>query len=472
MASFVEEIGTLLEDAGVSDETEVEASRDSLLNAESNYSQYVRRCTWYNRLDLALRMFSYYFEEGCYNAYTGEDNPTDDNSVEGMITDLTTILQDLAATYKASMTVQAQIKASTESDFVQVKCDGVEFLQAANANNRCPIEIKLFDLDQPSEGVPSVGPGRPLYVSTEVAKAAIDQVPYLPLDADPTLSKHADEEIVGVMLSAQIRNGGFWVKANLFPYNKPERVAQIRLEKDKLGASINALAPGHVEVVDGREVHVLDKLTLLGACILYANKATYSNTQVVAEKATVERQLIPVVLPETLPAPDQVAAIAQEQITPDLGDENVEELTKQIAALTDTVTTLVAAQTQSQATIDKLTNNVNQLTDDRNAALQAQASIDAENAAKTQREEMQAMVRQTALQSVREMMNPSGQPARLSSTVAASNEGTVIDPQSAQIYKLEGQLEELQSRRDPASLARRIALRDQLHSLKASAGIS
>jgi hypothetical protein len=460
MASFLDDIGSLLEEAGATDEDGVEASQSNLLSAESDYVRYVRRCTWYNRLDLALNMFSYYFTEECYEMTEGEDE-SDPAEVESMITDLTTILRDLAATYKTAMTVQANIKASTETDFIQMKCNGVDFIEAAANNNRCPIEIKLFDLDQPSEGIPSVGPGRPLYVSTEVAKAAIAQVPYLPLDADPTLSKHADEEIVGVMLSAQIRNGGFWVKANLFPYNKPERVAQIRLEKDKLGASINALAPGHVETIDGREVHVLDKLTLLGACILYADKATYSNTQVVAEKR-----------PELVPAIAQIAAATQDENLPDLGDENVEEITKQLAALTETLGTLVTAQTQSQATIDRLTTNVNQLTDDRNAAIKAQESIDAENKAKTQREEMQAMIRQTTLQSVREMMNPSGQPARLSTAISAAASGEAIDPQAAQIYKLEGQLEELQSRRDPASLARRVALRDQLHALKASTGVA
>jgi hypothetical protein len=445
-------ISEILDDAGVAEDDETSASRrdEDLLNAESDFSRHVRRSTWYQKLDTTLYVFSYYFVDAVYDAANGNP-PEGDDSIQGMIADLSNMLTELAASYQDA--ISAEVQAS-EENYVQFSCGKLDLVEAEAHNNRYPIEVKLFDLDKPSEGVPAVGPGLPLYVPTEVAAQAVSQVMGLPLDADESLATHANEDIVGVMVNAEIRDGGFWVRGHLYPFNKPERVAQIRAEKDKLGASINAIAPGHVETIDGRRVHVVDKLTLLGSCILYSDNATFQQTKVVAHSPT--RKLAA----KTAPQPDQIAAQSQPE---PIGENDVDQA--QFEQLTSSVN-------QLSTNMNTLTEAVQVLMQEREEQHKKDQQVAAEQQKKSQHEEMLTMIRQQTHAAVKELVNPSGQPQRLSSPPVQAGTESTVDPSQLELVRLEAQLTELSRHRDSKSMERRVALTDRIHTLKVAQGLA
>jgi len=148
--------------------------------------------------------------------------------------------------------------------------------------NCLPIEGVLFYIDEPSECAPSKGSDLPLYVPRHVAEAAataINASGGLPLDADDSLSCHANNHIVGIMTSARIEENKFLVKGHLFPWSQGEKVQLIASNQDILGMSMNAHALTRPAIVGGTRVSHIDSLEILGANILYAARATYQKTQ-------------------------------------------------------------------------------------------------------------------------------------------------------------------------------------------------
>ena len=492
-----------VEDGNTEEGTPAQSNlKQELIEAESNFSKTVKRATWYQRLDTAMQMFSYYFEAECNAIACGEPSKGDD-TVEGMLLDLNSELRTLSKDYGTSVSSLATIQASSSHDFIQIACSSMELTQASS-ENRLPIEIKLFDLDRPSEGVPAVGPGYPLYVPSSVAASALSQVLGLPLDADSTLASHANNDIVGCMLNASIRDNAFWVRGHLYPFNQPERVAKIKAEKHLLGASINALAPGHIETINGKTVHVVDRLTLLGACILYASNATFSKTQLVANAAaesmksaepapleSAEKTLEVEIQRELVAAskPDEVPVLEVTDTPNPLGETIMDEIKEQLALLVaQTQNTAEAILNNStaiegnSASIAALNKNfasaqtqLDLLLSERDEKIAVAAATKAEEekvaAARKSSDELMSMMRQVAQDSIRSTFNTSNTPARLTSAPGMLQSEAQPDPNKEKLVMLEAQVAALEGNFDFNSRQKRFKLRDEIHALKTAQGV-
>lgn len=162
------------------------------------------------------------------------------------------------------------------------------FSFSSDEGNKSQFSGILFPIEEVSDDAPSKGSSLPLYVPMEVARLVADSINNsegLPLDADNTLSRHNDKGIVGIMTKAQIIANNLVVSGHLFPYNNPELVAEIKAMKHELGMSINAIARGINDFIDGKEVFVLKELKPLGANILKAVRATWAKTAVLQAEA-------------------------------------------------------------------------------------------------------------------------------------------------------------------------------------------
>lgn len=163
------------------------------------------------------------------------------------------------------------------------------------ASNERYIEGVLFKVGQPSEAIPGVGPGLPLYIPRYVAEEAIACLAKerpKPLDAHDSLTKHANKEIVGAMHSARIEASDFVVSGVLWDWSQPEKVLAISCARDDLGMSVNATADGHPSQIDGTNVWQVDKLRILGANILFSKNATFKQTRLLNANAAEEEELI------------------------------------------------------------------------------------------------------------------------------------------------------------------------------------
>jgi hypothetical protein len=172
------------------------------------------------------------------------------------------------------------IEVEFDCPVVEVEARG---LNIQNHGNRMPFEGILFRIDEASETAPSKGSTLPLFIPREVAERAVDsvlQAEGLPLDADDSLTQHANNQIAGIMTRAEIRGKDFLVRGHLFPWSQKEKLDLIVANKDRLGMSMNARARGREAEVDGQKVFYIEELDLLGANILYSDHATYQKTRV------------------------------------------------------------------------------------------------------------------------------------------------------------------------------------------------
>jgi len=150
-------------------------------------------------------------------------------------------------------------------------------------DNKSYFEGVLLPIEAVSDSAPAKGSPVPLYVSREVALLAAQQINNsggLPLDVAPDFNGHNDQGVVGVMTSADVIGGNLVVRGHLFPFNNPNLVEQIKAMKNHLGMSINAIAQGTREYIEGKEVFNIKSLQPLGANILKSARATWKNTAV------------------------------------------------------------------------------------------------------------------------------------------------------------------------------------------------
>lgn len=335
---------------------------------------------------------------------------------------------------------------------LELRCRGMIEEQIKDANKH-PVRGVLFKIDRPSESAPMIGTGHPLYIPRKVAEEAVKKVAGLPLDAHDSLSTHANDQVVGVMVSAEIIGEDFVVQGHLWPYNNKNKVDLICSRQEDLGMSMNAYASGHIANLDGREVFWIDKLELLGANILFGAKATYKNTSLAASDT------------ERLNA-----IIAAEQET-DMESNFVEMITDQFNKI--------------QASVNQSFFEVNSQIDSISKIIRAQQSLLTE--IQSEREEIQASAneqlkneqlrqgKEELLSSIQEMINetitqrinPSGQPRRLTSsrrtqtTIAAA---TAVSPEKVELEKAIARLEgRLEAEHD---LTQQLRLTDELRGLK------
>ena len=335
------------------------------IEASMSLKQRVGQSSWYNRLAMTLSAFGDNFcrlhclEDAELEKFHLESGETRNGAVDNLMSDLIDLLQGLhkdfkpeyqgnyypppmriAEMYCSEQEAEVQLQLAEDSQAISFDCP-VEIEASAKTNNRHPIKGVLFRIDEPSESVPSIGPGLPLFIPRHIAENVLDAVSGLPLDCDDSFSKHANKEIAGVMQCAEINGNDFVVSGILWPWSQGEKVSAIAQNKEDLGMSMNAAARGHEAIVDGRKVFQIDELRLLGANILLSQKATFKKTRLIAAGAATAS---PVDDEPALDEQSEEFQIAAEEYTPDdsepTGDlsamEN-EAILLQLSALNDTI---------------------------------------------------------------------------------------------------------------------------------------
>ncbi|MFQ3629189.1 MAG: hypothetical protein SNJ81_16635 [Cyanobacteriota bacterium] len=311
----------------------------------------------------------------------------------------------------------------------------------------------------------------PLYVPREVAASIINTVAGLPLDAHDNLSQHADEEIAGVMLSAELKDQDFVVHGYLWPGSKSSKVSKIVANQERLGMSMTADAWGHEAEVDGQKVFWVDDIELGGANILFSDCATYQKTRLIVAEKQEPGNRDPSAIAAATNSPDPTFINQPE-------DKEMDELQKQLAALTATVTDAVS---KLQAEIAAQGAKVDAIEADRKAEKEAIAAArlqetEAERTAalvKTITEAVttavQASVQSTATEAVNSAMarfvNPSRQPQRITTPLlAGAAQQTSVSAEAMtlqlQIAQLSGEL------KASRSMSEQIRLLDEKRALE------
>lgn len=487
----------------------VDASTE--ITAERFASQ-VQRVTWHDRFKSTLKIFARRFSDAHnlsdqeYQQEYGEDE-TRQQAISSIVADLSTILAELSRSHPGpaeNMRDRWQGYESPYSPFMlsaesgeekpvnkvtlAFQCEAAaEEISAAKRGrrrtpkNRAPITGVLFRVDEPSEAVPAKGPGMPLYVPKEVAASILNTVAGLPLDAHDNLSQHADEEIAGVMLSAELKDQDFVVHGYLWPGSKSSKVSKIVANQERLGMSMTADAWGHEAEVDGQKVFWVDDIELGGANILFSDCATYQKTRlIVAEKQDPGSRdptpLVPTLRSNIAAAtdpPDPTTSTTQPE------DKEMDELQKQLAALTTTVTDAVS---KLQAEVAAQGAKVDAMDAERKAekeaiaAAKSQETENQRNAAliKTLTESItaavQASVQATATEAVNSAMarfvNPSRQPQRLTTPLLAGA-GQQQTSVSAEAMTLQLQIAQLSGElKASRNMSEQIRLLDQKRALE------
>lgn len=191
----------------------------------------------------------------------------------------------------------------------------------------------LARIDEVSEGIPAIGTGQPLFLPLFSAEKIVEQVQaspgMFPIDADISLSKHADENIIGVITNAGIEGQDLVVSGHLFADNVPSQINQIIRSRRPLGMSMNAMVSGYQTEMDDRPVFYLQNVDLIGANVLFADKATYQRTRftpVAASNQNIVKEDIMDPLEEKLARLEQMLSASQENFTTQLAASQAENL--------------------------------------------------------------------------------------------------------------------------------------------------
>jgi cell division septum initiation protein DivIVA len=359
-----------------------------------------------------------------------------------------------------------QAEGQQEELELEFKCEVHEIEAAATvarsprATANClPIEGVLFIIDEPSECAPSKGSELPLYVPrhvAEVAAEAINASGGLPLDADDSLSCHANNHIVGIMTSARIEDNKFLVKGHLFPWSQGEKVQLIAANQEILGMSMNAHAVTCPAIIGGKRVSSIQVLDILGANILYADRATYQKTQAriaaSKEKEQVEEDTS---LPQE---PDLVAAshsIQEPTMDPEEIKKYFDQMNGTLSNLAEDNRRAVEGQNELRSQVAVLAQAVDEIQAERKA-IQAQRQASQTEAERKQERDslVQAMGeviksdRETLKAEILNAINPSRQPARITRNlvdlVAASgdseNKGQAMTGEQVRYIQAQGEL--------------------------------
>lgn len=355
---------------------EVSAQEAEKVQAATTLAQDVKRTSWHGRLETILRLFRQEYTrihlcpDNEMVRLTGS-NVSRAEAVTQLQNDVMMLLAELSndhpgpnekGTYYdgyfslskkddeliAATAATAELTEETaEEGIVKLAIDCVPTqIQARGtpmAVNRKEFEGVLFRIDEPSESAPSIGPGYPLYITREVAESVVNSCSGLPLDADASLARHANEEITGVIMAARIEGNDFIVKGYLYDWSRGEKVAAIAANKNDLGMSMNASAVGHEAEVGNTKVFWIDSLQLMGANILFSDRATYQQTRVLSagssETETEEFDL------EESPALEDEAEIAAAQTSIKLDEKTMKRLSQSMTSLNSDLERLVAQLT-------------------------------------------------------------------------------------------------------------------------------
>ncbi len=454
-----------------------------------SFKEMVDRNSWEMRLNSAMNLFRDRFtmlhemSDSELSNFIAAGNDRN-QGISTLLADFTSILNSLDKDHPGPgrYGFGMALSASSGEALQALAFDTSIQLEASNDNpNRRPIRGVLFRVDEPSEAVPAVGPGLPLYIPKSVAEDVIRAgVAGLPLDAHESLSQHANEDIAGVMQSAALNGNDFEVAGIVWPWSRQKKVQAIAKNAHRLGMSMNAMAKGHQQEVGGRRVFWVDELNLMGANILYSDKATYRKTRLLAAQGLPEedlsiRQILLLDFPvEAEPVPIAASAQEDDDIEPELSPEETgeileeetmsEEIKEQLQAmsrtLSDVVGTLNGTVTQLSSEIEALKTQVRDVRQDYETR-QTVAAQAAEEARKQEEQQNLVQLMRAEIEAVHKRYNPSGSPTRSTHRtvpVAAGAQSPGLDGEQMQLQlqlaALDGQLTALQSNSnyDPAQV--------------------
>lgn len=478
IVTIASEAIALLVDAGVDPKTSLDMIDASgwlptAAAGGSRFSTDVARASWYSRLQVASKIFNRRFRElaelseEAFEVFYGKgvDRLTETGA---LVEDYKTLLVDLIGKYpppgpndsiwEAYDTASEPFRLSSISagaggaraDVVPINTASIEFRCRAGTpkqlGNRSPFQGVLFRVGEISEAVPSKGPGLPLYIPPAVAEAVVSQVHGLPLDAADSLSEHADDSIVGVMLSAEITDQDFIVHGQLWPSSQGKKVSAIAASREDLGMSLTGDAIGHEAVVNEQQVFWVDALVLKGANILFSKKATFQKTRLLQASMQTPEQLM-----------DQVhdTPIAASTLITEGDSMEIQALADQIKALTDVVQGLQADKQKQQEQL---------LAAEAAQAAAVQQQTMATSVADHVKQQLEAALPVALSSAMAAAINPSGQPRRLTAVPVAAG-ASAEDANTAIALQLAGLMGELRAVRTSGDLTRELQLCDDIRAL-------
>lgn len=343
----------------------------------------------------------------------------------------------------------------TSDDFFKIDIESKKVKE-----DKIPIKGVLFEIDKPSEEIPSVGPNMPLYISRNVAEKVQKSIVGYPLDADPSLSKHEKSNIVGIIENAYIEGNNFIIEGNLWFNNKEDQIQKIIDQKEMLGLSMNADASGHIQNIENKKVFYIDDLFIWGANILYLNLATYQKAKILAKnKKNINDE------PQQENYPQVIAgeyAIKAEKSN--LEDKTMDEATKtEILSSLKSLHESFNEQQKIQAEknkaleedLDSIKSVVKKYEEERQQVeaqkkqetTQQQKEEDQKQLIEALKSEMGSMISEQ----IEEIKNPSGEPRRKTKSQSthnkekASSESNEVRDLQLQLSKIQGALEHAQS---------------------------
>jgi len=408
--------------------------------AGASFGDRLQYAMWRQSLNAALEQLTFALNS-C--AHTSEESPPVDEILSDFSSEIESLFSRKPIAKEKKVPIRlgkgAPEESRAQSDRTPIECsiaidvpvDELETVEVSAGANHHPIRGVLFRIDEPSESAPSIGTGKPLYVPRAIAEQLLEKVNGLPLDADDSLSRHANDKIVGVMVKAEIIGNDFIVEGHLWPWNNRAKVSLISANNGQLGMSMNAYAKGRNEIVDGIETFWIEELDLLGANILFRDRATYRKTHFAAGSA--ERQAPVTIAAGAIveDALDAESATEEGAVPIEAASRNSYPPNSEELEMNNTV-----IQSQLEAISRLLTETVGRLgeeiaevraevleTESRLEGILAKERQEMKHIEASRRQEAEAQERQETVaaivEAVTRAINPSGQPRRISTPLAA-----------------------------------------------------
>jgi hypothetical protein len=159
--------------------------------------------------------------------------------------------------------------------------------------NRLPFVGTLFIVGEPSDRPPHGTGGKKLLIDEVTAKAALDSIIGMPVNANIELDEHVQRLKVGVIMAAKIEGNRFIVSGHLFDKDFPREVNAIRLAaaRNESGMSLETAKTLLQDAIfNGEIVAKAVSLVFTGAAILLKENAAYGGKTDLA--ATKERRIL------------------------------------------------------------------------------------------------------------------------------------------------------------------------------------
>lgn len=201
--------------------------------------------------------------------------------------------------------------------------------------NKLPFSGVLFKVDELSDKAPNGSGGKKVFISAEVAKAAIPTLLGMGVNASPKFNAHDKKNKLGVFTEADVVGKEFQVKGYLYAADFPEEVDYIQAHKDDLGFSYE-VKRAEIASLD-EDFLTVKSLIFSGGAILNKTDAAYTSTSLSAaadaEIDMTKEELTALLAPLTKQLTDLSASVdvlqkATEKKTADIEAGSVAHLVK------------------------------------------------------------------------------------------------------------------------------------------------